>query len=433
MNLTPAPSSHQPSQSASSNHIARLQCWILLLTILLCDGCSTLGTRTANTGPWNLKELESPPAYTTGSKTGLVEEVYFQGPSFQGKPTRVFAYLARPATATGKKSPAMVLVHGGGGKAFREWAEHWAKRGYVAIAMDLAGNGPSGRLPDGGPDQSDTTKFRNFTESDSHEMWTYHAVANVIRAHSLLRSLPDVDARRTGLTGISWGGYLTCLVASLDHRFQVAVPVYGCGFLGDNSVWRDGSLAAMTAPSRARWLSQFDPGQYLSQVRCPILFLNGTTDFAYPLDSYQKSYNLVPERFRHTAIVTNLPHGHIWTFREVDAFVDHAVKTSGAKPLTTVGEVQLRRADNSGTSSDQHLEVRVNSVVPIQDALLCYTTDSGPWNKRQWLTSPAKQQGSKISARLPTQRPLVAYLALIDERGLRVSSDFVSLGNIVRE
>ena len=34
-----------------------------------------------------------------------------------------------------------LLVHGGEGTAFREWAELWAKRGYAAIAMDLAGCG----------------------------------------------------------------------------------------------------------------------------------------------------------------------------------------------------------------------------------------------------------------------------------------------------
>ena len=54
---------------------------------------------------------------------------------------RVFAYLGRPATGKGP-FPAMVLVHGGGGKAFREWAEHWAKRGYVALAMDTARQWP---------------------------------------------------------------------------------------------------------------------------------------------------------------------------------------------------------------------------------------------------------------------------------------------------
>ena len=55
-----------------------------------------------------------------------------------------------------------------------------------------------------------------------------------------------MDRRRIGITGISWGGYLTCIVAGLDDRLKVAVPVYGCGFLGDDSVWKAGSLAKMT-------------------------------------------------------------------------------------------------------------------------------------------------------------------------------------------
>jgi len=162
--------------------------------------------------------------------------------------------------------------------------------------MDLSGNGPNGRLSDGGPDQADDVKFRNFSEAQASEMWTYHAVAAVARGNSLLRSLPDVNPERIGITGISWGGYLTCIVAGIDPRFKVAVPVYGCGFLGDNSAWKDGSLARMTPESRALWLRLFDPSQYLDNVRRPIPFVNGTSDFAYPLDSYQKSYRLVPEK-----------------------------------------------------------------------------------------------------------------------------------------
>jgi cephalosporin-C deacetylase-like acetyl esterase len=98
-----------------------------------------------------------------------------------------------------------VLVHGGGDKAFDGWAKLWASSGYAAIAMDLSGKGPDGkRLADGGPDQSDVTKFR--TDEAATDQWTYHSVAAVIRAHSLLRSFPEVDAQRTAVTGISWGG-----------------------------------------------------------------------------------------------------------------------------------------------------------------------------------------------------------------------------------
>lgn len=145
----------------------------------------------------------------------------------------------------------MVLIHGGGGTAFAEWAWLWARRGYAAIAMDLGGCKPIDpvydangvpvlnqtakadtrtRLPNGGPNQGHPEKFDSIG-GDISDDWPYHAAASVIRAHSLLRSFPEVIADRTAVTGISWGGYTTCLVASLDDRFKAAVPVYGCGFL----------------------------------------------------------------------------------------------------------------------------------------------------------------------------------------------------------
>jgi len=367
------------------------------------------------TGPWDMNRLSAPPAVEWGSRTGRVQEVYFAGEPYQGRGTRVFGYLGRPdgaATAKPGSLPAMVLVHGGGGKAFPLWAEHWAQRGYVALAMDLSGNGPSGKLADGGPDQLDTVKFREFGDADVGDMWSYHAVAAVIRGHSFVRSLGEVDVRRVGITGISWGGYLTCIVAGVDSRFAVAVPVYGCGFLGDNSVWKDGALAKMSADSRSRWLSTFDPSQYLGRVRSPILFLNGTTDFAYPLDSYQKSYRRVPSRFRNLSVVVDLPHGHIWTFPEVDAFVDAALNKEPA--LAEVGESRVR----NGT-----VRARVSGSLPIRSATLCYAAHEGPWQKRVWKSVPARVTGSRLEADLPADRPLVGFLAVVDGQGLRVSGE----------
>ena len=150
-----------------------------LLGLVFLLGCATVNGPPRYTGPWDVQALHAVPAATWGRQTNLTQEVYYAGEPFQGKPTRIFAYYARPAQGDGP-FPAMLLVHGGGGKAFREWAEHWAKRGYVALAMDLAGHGPDGRLPDGGPEQDDAGKFRDFTDADAREMWTYHAVAAVL-------------------------------------------------------------------------------------------------------------------------------------------------------------------------------------------------------------------------------------------------------------
>jgi hypothetical protein len=241
-------------------------------------------------------------------------------------------------------------------------------------------------------------------------------VAAVVRAHSLVRSLPEVDAERTGLTGISWGGYLTCIVAGIDPRFKVSVPVYGCGFLGENSFWTDKSLAAMTPEARALWLRLFDPSAYLGQVRRPILFVNGTTDFAYPLDSYQKSYRLVPAKWRDISVAVSRPHGHIWTFPEVDAFVDHALR--GEPPLVRIG---------TPTIANTQITAKLDRVAPFKEVSLCYTTNSGPWQKRTWQITPAQLEGARISAPLPPARPLVAFFAIDDAGGRHVSSEHITL------
>lgn len=385
----------------------------LALFLFVTAGCQTTPPPSSKkTGPWNLEELNRAPAAIWGSKTGLVQEVYYQGEPLNGQPTRIFAYLGRPAQ--GKASyPAVVLVHGGGGKAFRDWAEHWAKRGYVALAMDLSGMGPTERLADGGPDQSDQSKFREFTANEIKEMWTYHSVAAVIRGHSLVASLPEVDRNRVALTGISWGGYLTCIVAGIDHRFKAAVPVYGCGFLGDNSYWKDKSLAALSPAARDLWLKNFDPSQYLAGVRCPILFLNGTHDFAYPLDSYQKSYRLVSPDLRHVSVVMKLPHGHIWTFNEVDQFIDRSLKRQIFAKLSPlqIGE-----------------PFEVTSTEDLKEAQLIYTTDPAPWQQKNWQTIPATITGLKVTATIPTTKPATALFTATTQDGLRISSEYVVTG-----
>ncbi|MFO0878437.1 MAG: alpha/beta fold hydrolase [Gemmataceae bacterium] len=355
-----------------------------------------------------VKALQATPVKPTwGETVGRSREVYYPGEPYQGKPTRVFGYYSKPQ-GTGP-FPAVLLVHGGGGKAFREWAEHWSARGYCALAMDLAGHGPKGRLSDGGPDQSDDTKFRDFTDDARRDMWTYHAVTAVIRGHNLLAALPEVDRTRIAVTGISWGGYLTCIIAGLDDRLKAAVPVYGCGYLGENSVWKP-RLDALPRERRERWLQTFDPSLYLPGVRCPILFLNGTNDFAYPMDSYLKCFRLVPGT-RILSMRVRLPHGHIWTFPEVDAFIDSQLRKG--EPLPVLGEMT-----RTGTTVSAPLTTKGK----IRTAHLHHAAAQGPWQKREWKTLPATIKDGKVTADLPPDRPLVYYLAVTDARGLEVSA-----------
>lgn len=411
--------------------LRRLQvtCAVCALVFLLTNPGCTVFQQDSNiihpakslpsTTPWDLIALSQRPGYEWSDQKNPVWSLYYKGESYKNQPTRVFAYYASPATieatSAGEKAfPAVVLVHGGGGTAFKEWAELWAKRGYAAIAMDLAGCGPDRkRLADGGPGQDDKEKF-SAIDQPSKDQWTYHAVANVILAHSLIRSFKEVDASRTAVTGISWGGYLTCIVAGLDNRFKAAVPVYGCGFLHENSVWLN-QFAKMTPQQKDNWVQLWDPSMYVGSVTMPVFFVNGTNDFAYPLDSYSKTYGLVKGK-RNFRITVNMPHTHQqgWAPKEIGLFVDQYLK--GGIPLATVMKPQL---------TNRKVRAKFKSKMAPTSANLHYTTGTMPINKLDWESMLARVEGKFIISPMPPDEATIWFLTVTDSREAIVSSELV--------
>ena len=365
------------------------------------------------TTPWDLEALSSPPEFEWGEGTE-VRTLHYQGEDYQGKPTRVFAYYATPGSlakdpSKDKNLPALVLVHGGGGKAFREWAELWARRGYAAIAMNLGGG-----EPDGGPTQTDRCKFGAIAGPVT-DQWTYHAVANVIRAHSLLRSFPEVDPQRTAMTGISWGGYLTCIVAGLDNRFKAAVPVYGCGFLHENSVWLP-QFAKMSAEDKAKWVRLWDPSQYVGSAAMPMLFVNGGNDGAYPPDSHAKTYALVqtPKNLRFSP---ELPHGHIFDRpKAIEIFIDHHLK-NGTR-LSKITSLDI---------GEKSVTARVSTETKLVSGQLHYTTDAlpGDCKTRKWHGLPATIDQDRVTVERPPKDTVIWFLTVTDERDTMVSSRLI--------
>lgn len=378
---------------------------------------------------WNLAELKQPPKMHWVSQDGPVHSLLYTGEEFEGRETEAFAFYASPATLgvakAGEKFPGVVLIHGGGGTAFAEWAWLWAKRGYAAIAMDLSGSRPIDpvydaagvparnqaskqdtrtRLPNGGPEQGHPEKFDSIG-GDISDDWPYHAVANAVRAHSLLRSFPEVIADRTAVTGISWGGYTTCLVASVDDRFKAAVPVYGCGFLFEGESVQKPSIDKL-GERREAWIRAYDPSSLLVHCRVPILFVNGTNDIHYPLDSYQKSFDVVPGR-KQMRIEVNMRHSHPagWAPQEIGLFIDSFCRNG--KPLPVPGELTIE--------GDQ-VRLPYTSAVPLKSAELHYTTNTGLRSKRTWKSLPAEIGDATIVAPKPPVDANTWFIALTDRR-----------------
>ncbi len=413
------------------NHHCR---WVLGLAVI---GLSLLGRTGSAFGEetppfpagvsFDQKTLDQPPVVIPLDKELAdklpaegVKSIFFEGVPYQGKPTRVFAYYGVPANPEGKKLPAMVLIHGGGGTAFDRWVKVWNARGYAAIAMDTCGCVPVGtygkweRHAHGGPPGWDASF--NQLESPVQDQWTFHAVSSAVLAHSLIRSFPEIDANRIGVTGISWGGYLTSIVAGVDARFKFAAPVYGCGYLGENSAWL-GSFEKLGPEKASIWLRQWDPAGYLPRAKMPFLWVNGTNDFAYPMDSWQKSYQLPPGD-RALCLRIRMPHGHGPAGEnpdEIHIFANQILKQE--KPLPRIKE--------QGHSADEAWAT-FQSEVTITKAELAFTRDGGKWQDRQWDQIPAAVDTptGRISAKIPPNAK-VFYLNLFDDRNCAVSTEHV--------
>jgi dienelactone hydrolase len=372
--------------------------------------------------PWDVETLSAAPDFEWVNQADPVWSLIYPGEEYEGKVTEVFAYYASPATLGGKNAsagefPGIVLVHGGGGTAFQIWAREWAERGYAAIAMDLSGNQPlphdqqdnpwgskSTRLAAGGPKQGDENKFFRLDEAFTAQ-WQYHSVSNIIRAHSLIRSFPEVNVDRTAITGISWGGYLTNLVAGVDHRFAAAVPVYGCGFLQEGSAW-DRQFDAIGIAGTQRWVALWDPSSYVANATVPMLFINGTNDFAYFVENWQKTANLAKNA--QYSLIPELKHSHFYGAAPEEIF--RFIRTTLEDKTEFISSIKLEEKGEKARYSISHAS---------KEVYLAYTADDKRSPERNWQLIPLDKAKGEVT--IPEGAKLW-YIHWIDESGNRRSS-----------
>ncbi|MCP4639288.1 MAG: prolyl oligopeptidase family serine peptidase [bacterium] len=354
----------------------------------------------------------SPEHFTTGDR---VRPLFYEGLPWHGEPTRVFAWYGVPDHAEGERVPAMVLAHGGGGTAFDEWVRVWNRRGYAAIAMDLTGARPGGkpgerpRHAQGGPPHLGDN--RDVDEAPE-EQWVYHAVADIVLAHSLLRSFPEVDPDRIGLTGISWGGFLSCITAAVDSRFAFAVPVYGCGLLKFSPAWQT-TWQAMGADRAQRWYDLWDPINYVDDIAIPTLWVNGSNDSHFTMNIHGKCFESCGGD-KTLSILVPMAHSHVhgWKPESIYAYADACVKDG-----TPFIEIVEQGRDEAAAWARFQGERK-----PV-GAKLVYTTDPKDWVACEWPSVDAaidKERGT-ISAPLP-EGWRVYFFNLVDADGLTVSS-----------
>jgi len=399
--------------------------------IIACSYLKGNGNKNVNENSiFNFEELSAyqPVVEDAGYNYGNNENIkgiYFKGANYNGEQTNVFAYIGVPTTEKPANGyPAMVLVHGGLGKAYPDWVKLWTDRGYVAISLsidgnitDSTGNGVENN-PQGGPKISITTADLANPENS----WIYVSVANVIGCHNILRSMPEVDKSNVGITGISWGSYLTCITIGVDNRFKFAIPVYGAGFQHEDYTSGLASVFAFDDDNMEIYKTRFDPSVYMKYCNIPTLWLCGANDFAFSLYCNQRSADLSKgnKRFSWRA---NLVHGQQpgdgSGLPEIFAFADYIVK----------GEDSTLLRVNEGTLEDGIITVTAQNEVGIQNAKLFYSEyPSEYWHDpgNTWYSEDATVDGGTITVEVP-ENAVFAFIQITDANGNFVSSRLFAL------
>lgn len=318
--------------------------------------------------------------------------------------SEVFAVIARPAEPG--RYPGLLVLHGGRGKAEEARAVAWAARGYVVVAPDVPGIADPDAVPySNGPWKG---RFEHKYISASPDVTAspiFDGALAALQAFYLLRSQPDVDPARLGVTGVSWGGYMATMVAGLAGKDVRAVfSAYGSGFYDRGSGWQERLQNLPRAESDA-WLKYLDAGRRASSITAYYFIAAATNDqYFWPpsvtatLDCVRGDKNqlFAPNAAREAPVpggsrplATTAP---TWLDMEVEYFA-YQLKGEGS-PLPVVVTAKPPRQRGVMNRVYFHAQGRL----PVVSARVYYSYDRKPWAEREWVEVPAASLGGGLYA-----------------------------------
>jgi dienelactone hydrolase len=131
--------------------------------------------------------------------------------------------LYLPRRAAGKVPAAVVLdILDGSALVARALACGLADRGVAALYVPMACYGA--RRPAGG---AHYRYYADHPEKTADNL--RQTVMDVRRGKAVLAALPEVDAGRIGITGVSLGGITASLAAGVDGTFHRVIPILAGG------------------------------------------------------------------------------------------------------------------------------------------------------------------------------------------------------------
>ena len=204
------------------------------------------------------------------------------------------AYQWAPADRSGAPYPLVLFSHGFRGTAVQSitFTEYLASHGYVVAAMDHAGNTLTDFF------SNDETVANVALERPRDVVYTYDQMALFAPPGEALLS-GMIDLARVGVSGHSFGGYTTLVVAGgqVDVSGAQAACAAGdpsdifCDYVG---YWEAGTTVKLPSGSipGLRAAVAFAPGGYsafgdagLATITVPTMIFGGTLDTTCPVDA----------------------------------------------------------------------------------------------------------------------------------------------------
>jgi dipeptidyl aminopeptidase/acylaminoacyl peptidase len=215
----------------------------------------------------------------------------------------VQGWLLAPAHVDpAKRSPLVVLVHGGPAAAFTPTLDAFellAEHGYYVLMPNPRGSFGQGEA-------FTAANVKDFGHGDMRDI-----MAGV---DQVLRSAP-VDPARLMLFGWSYGGYMTMWMVTQTGRFRAAVA--GAGIVDWRSYWGQNAIADWMLPyfgatvyDDPKVYARSSPIEFIKQARTPTLVLVGEHDGECPAPQSQEFWRALQAQGVETRLVVYPGEGH---------------------------------------------------------------------------------------------------------------------------
>ena len=235
--------------------------------------------------------------------SGLIEPEEFRFKSFDGTETQ--AWLMKPADwREDRKFPMILSIHGGPhgmyGYSFNSSFQVFATRGYAVLYLNPRGsNGYGQRFSDGTVNEWGGGDYRDL----------------MIGVDDALRRYTWIDQSRLGVTGGSYGGFMTNWIITQTPRFKAAVSVASLSNLisfYSTSLYQDliHSEFGGFPWDNFEILWQWSPLRYVRQAQTPTLFIHGEQDNDVHITQAEEMYMGLRRRGVDTILVRYPREGH---------------------------------------------------------------------------------------------------------------------------